>query len=247
MVVGSGRFDGLVGRLGRSTRLDPADRDAIAAWPSADRAVRAEDLMIDEGATPEACLLLLSGIAARIKLTRDGRRQILSFHFPGDLIDLQGLFLARADHGVQAITQARVAEIPTHSVLRAVRERPAIAQALWRDTLADASMLRERVLNLGRRDARARIAHLLCEVETRIAGAAAADPAGFDFPVTQEDIADATGLTPVHVNRTLRSLREEGVLDYRGGRVTMKDRARIAAIGQFDPAYLHLGGGTPRA
>ncbi len=235
--AGDARFGELIAKLSRFVPLDEADREAIHGWPLTERAVRAEDMLIDEGSRIEGCILLLSGIAARVKLTRDGRRQIVSFHFPGDLLDLPHLFFDRADHGVQAITNARVAHIPRAAMLRSMRERPMVHDALWRDTLVEASIAREWVLNLGRRDARARIAHLLCEIELRT-GAGRARGDGFYFPVTQEDIADATGLTSVHVNRTLRGLREEGALEYRGGRITVKDRARVESIAQFSPAYL---------
>lgn len=236
----AGRFNELLGKLKRLTHLDTQDCEAIAAWPASERALRAEDVLIDQGGSAESCFLLLSGIMARVKLIDDGRRQIVSFHFPGDLLDVQNLFFRVADHGVQALTPARVAELPKAAMLRTIRERPAVAEALWRDTLHDASLAREWMLNLGRRDARSRIAHLLCEIEYRLGGIARpGNGAGFYFPVTQEDIADATGLTAVHVNRTLRILREDGVLDYRSGRITIKDRERICRIARFDPAYLH--------
>ena len=139
---------------------------------------------------------------------------------------------------MQAITGARVVDVPKGAILRTLRERQNIAEAMWCDSLIDASIFREWVLNLGRRDARARIAHLLCEIEARISGSAGGRD-GFYFPVTQEDIADATGLTSVHVNRTLRGLREEGTLDYRSGQITMKDRDRIERIAGFNSGYLH--------
>lgn len=242
MVLGAGRSDELLRKLNRLNQLDAQDSEAVQAWPAAERPVRAEDMLIDEGRETESCMLLLSGILARIKLTPDGRRQIVSFHFPGDLLDLQSLFFRKADHSVQAITASRVVDLPKAAILRTIRERWGVAQALWRDTLLDASVFREWVLNLGRRDARSRIAHLLCEIEARLgktlAGAQFRGD-GFYFPVTQEDIADATGLTSVHVNRTLRSLREEGALEYRSGRITILDRERMVRIAQFDPAYLH--------
>jgi CRP-like cAMP-binding protein len=239
MAGNAATFDELLVKLRRLMPLSEPDAAAVLAWPTAVRRVSADEILVEEGSRVDGCLVLLSGIAARAKLTSDGRRQIVSFHFPGDLLDPQHLFLVRADHSVQAITTGSVALVPREAITQTLQARPSLAEALWRHTLVDASVAREWLLNIGRRNARARISHLLCEVCVRITSCQIGEHEAFHFPVTQEHIADATGLTPVHVNRVLRALKEDGVLDYRGGNIRVKDWDRLGGIAEFNPAYLH--------
>ena len=120
-----------------------------------------------------------------------------------------------------------------------VQERPAINEALWRDSLIDASIFREWVLNVGRRDAKARIAHMLCEFASRRQAAGLGSPERFELPMTQEQIGDATGLTPVHVNRMLHALAADGVIVRDQREVEITDWPKMRRIADFDPAYLH--------
>ena len=163
----------------------------------------------------------------------------MSFHLPGDLLDVQNLLLHASDHNVQAISDATLAWIPQDRLRMLTRERPAIADALWRDSLIDASIFREWVLNVGRRDARSRIAHMLCEFAVRREAAGLGSPERFDLPMTQEDIADATGLTPIHVNRMLHSLSADGVIARDKRHVHIVDWNRMRRVADFDAAYLH--------
>jgi CRP-like cAMP-binding protein len=199
---------------------------------------RLVDLVI-EGQTPPDCCLLVRGYAARYKQTACGARQIVSFHIRGDLLDIQHLLLERADHSIETITDASVAWIPKAALLNLARERPTIGTALWRDSLIDASIFREWVLNVGRRDAKSRIAHMLCEFVARCEAAGLGGAGTFDLPMTQNQIGEATGLTAVHVNRTLKALDAEGAVlrDRRQFRVL--DWDRLCAIADFDRAYLH--------
>ncbi len=226
-------------KLGLLAELDDLDRQAINALPATIQTVRNGHYLVRQGAQPTNCCLLLSGYACRNKVTADGGRQIVSFHIAGDILDLQHLHLSLADHNVQAISEAEVAWIPKSRLRAMARQRPALAEALWRDTLVDASIFREWVLNVGRRDAKARVAHLLCEFAVRCEAVGLGQAESFEWPLTQEQIADATGLTTVHVNRTLKALTVEGCIESQRGRYRTGDWAALRAAGGFDKIYLH--------
>ena len=230
---------GLASKLSRLNRLDTEDCEAINSLPTRVVSYDSSHRLVREGDIPSECCLLLEGYACRHKLTRDGARQIVSFHLPGDLLDIQHLQLDRADHNVETITPAVIAWIPAAAIRKVLHERPRVADAIWRDALIDGSIFREWVLNVGRRDGKARVAHLLCEFAARRKAAGLGDPERFDLPMTQEHIADATGLTPIHVNRMLRALTEEGVIARAGRNVHIVDWPRMRRVADFDPAYLH--------
>lgn len=232
-------YGALVAKLERLTTLDDADRAAIQALPLRVSIYPAGYFLVRESDTTEDCRILLSGYVCRHKLTGDGSRQIVSFHIPGDLLDLQHLLLRCADHNIQTITEAAVAWAPAVTIKALADARPRIAEAMWRDTLIEASIFRERVLNVGRRDAKSRVAHMLCEFAVRCEIAGLGTMTSFDLPMTQEHIADATGLTPVHVNRTLQMLGAEGIIERERRRITIADWQRLRDAGGFDPAYLH--------
>jgi CRP-like cAMP-binding protein len=229
----------LTKKLDRLGNLDSRDREALAALPYRLENVRAGDYLVREGRDTSDCCLLVEGYACRHKLTHEGARQIVSFHLPGDVLDLQHLLFSRADHNVQTITPASVAWIPASELKLVSQEHPRIGEALWRDTLIDASIFREWVLNVGRRDAKSRIAHMLCEFAARSQVAGLGPPERFQLPMTQEHIADATGLTPVHVNRMLRELREEGVIERTGREFRILDWDAMRSVADFDATYLH--------
>ena len=226
-------------KLERERAFDEADRDALAALPLKIRSVRAGAYVVREGDHPTHCCVLLEGYAYRHKLTKEGARQIVSLHMAGDIVDLQQVLLRRADHNVQTLTTARIGTVPSERLKLLVRERPAVAEALWLDTLVDASIFREWVLNVGRRDSRSRIAHMLCEFGVRAAAAGLSELGHFTLPMTQEQLADATGMTPVHVNRTLQLLGAEGLIDRDRRKVTVLDWQRLQHVADFRPEYLH--------
>jgi CRP-like cAMP-binding protein len=234
------RVAALVRKLSALGALDEQDVAALEALPWRDEICRAGSHLVREGARVTECCLLVSGYACRSKLTREGRRQIVSFHIPGDLLDLQNLLLPRTDHNIELITDATVAWVTIGALRNLAFERGNIGTALWRDTLVDASIFREWVLNVGQRTGRARVAHMLCEFAYRRAAAGIGETQDFDLPMTQEQIADATGMTPIHVNRMLAAMRAEGVISSHKRRVEIRDWAQIQRIADFDPAYLHL-------
>lgn len=196
--------------------------------------------IVRSGTTLSASTLLVEGIIGRYKVLADGQRQIMELHIAGDFVDLHGFLLKRLDHNVGAMTAVRVAMVP-HDALRGITEtHPHLGRMLWFSTLLDAAFHREKILSIGRRTALARIAHIFCELLVRLRIVGLANEAGYDLPLTQADLADTTGLTSVHVNRMLKKLRDENLLTFRGGHVTIGDWERLQRVAEFDPTYLHL-------
>ncbi|TFI56808.1 Crp/Fnr family transcriptional regulator [Sphingomonas parva] len=232
-------FESLIRKLERLNPLDEQDRAALRALPFKIVTDAAGSYLVRDGDAVTQCCLLLHGYACRNKMTSSGGRQIVSFHMAGDLLDVQHLLLPRADHNLQAITEVVTACIPIEALKAVVAVRPAVAEALWRDSLIDASVFREWVLNVGRRDAKSRIAHMLCEFAARCQAAGLGSAEGFDVPITQEQIADATGLTAVHVNRMLRELSEDGVISRKGRRISIVDWPGMQQVADFSRDYLH--------
>ena len=231
----------LIKKLGTRTRLSDDARQAVLALPFVERTYHPTNYLVREGDAPRRhCEFISEGFAVRQKLTANGGRQIVSIHLAGDFLDLQHLFLDVADHSVQALTELKVIGVERAALQRAALDHPTIGSALWIDALVDSSVYREWVMNIGRRDARARIAHLLCEVSLRMKSVGLTSAERFELPLTQEQLADAVGLTPVHVNRTLKSLVEDGVV-YRDKRyISFTDWNTVAMVGGFNPLYLHL-------
>ena len=230
----------LLQRLERWKLLAAEDRDAILSLPAVERRIEAGHFIVREGDEPRKTCLLLSGFAFRQKESATGRRQILSVHVKGDLIDLQNSLLGRADHNVQMLSTGRVAMIPVDAIRAIAFAHPAIGLSMWYETLVDGSIFREWIFNIGRRDARTRIAHLLCEFALLLQMADLGGPEGYELPMTQEQLADATGLTSVHVNRMLSSLTADNLISRTNRMVTIGNWAELARVGDFDPAYLHL-------
>lgn len=220
--------------------LDGEDIEAVLALPYRLIKFRAQEYIVREGDRPQSSCLILSGFAFRHKVAGNGGRQVFSIHMKGDMADLQNSLLGTADHNLQALTHVETALIPVEAVEKVAFERPAVGMAMWYETLVEASIFREWTLNVGRRNARTRAAHMLCEFALRLelAGLGARDD--YELPMTQEQLADALGLTSVHVNRTLMALREEGLIARSHRSVRIADWAGLARIGDFDSAYLHL-------
>jgi CRP-like cAMP-binding protein len=219
-------------------QLPADDRESLRALPFNTRAVDRDGFVIREGEKPTSCSIILAGSAFRQKVVHNGARQIISFHFPSEFIDLQSCLLAVNDHSVQAMTACKLATVPKDALLALLDRRPAIARAAWHDTLIEGAIFREWVVNVGRRNARARIAHLLCELAVRLQAAGEIRDV-YELPITQEQIADATGMTPVHTNRTIQALRKEGLISWSGGRLAVHDWAALRSIGDFSELYLH--------
>lgn len=220
--------------------LDAEDEKAVLSLPHKVRTLRAQQYIVRDGEKPTNSCLLLAGFAYRHKVTGEGARQIMSIHMKGDVVDLQNSLLRRSDHNVQALTDIEVAFMPVEAVQELAFERPLVGKAMWYETLVDASIFREWMLNVGRRDATTRTAHMLCEFAIRLEVAGLGAQCNYELPMTQEQLADALGLTSVHVNRTLKSLERGGYIQRSGRAVVIGDWKELAAVGDFDMNYLHL-------
>src|SRR5215216_1970442 len=220
--------------------LSEDERDVLRTVNGTIKSVGPRQDLVREGDRPFECCLILEGFAYRYKQTEDGKRQIFSFHIPGDIPDLQSLHLDVMDHSLSSLPACTAMFIP-HEVIRDMTRRcPRIGDAFWRDTLIDGAVFREWILNLGRREAYGRMAHLLCELYVRLRAVGLTNGDGYAFPLTQAEFGDALGLSTVHVNRTLQELRGEGLIALRAGLVTVLDWDRLKGAGEFDPTYLHL-------
>jgi CRP-like cAMP-binding protein len=231
----------LIRRLAYWAELGSADEEAIRSLPHKTRKLERNAYIVRErDRTSHACLIV-SGFAIRLKIVASGARQIVSVHMKGDMVDLQNAFLGVADHSVQLLTTSEIALIPRDAIRTLALEYPRVGQAMWLDTLVDGSIFREWIANVGRRDAHTRLAHLLCELSLRLKVAGLGKATEYELPLTQEQLADCTGLTPVHVNRTLKMLEAEGLIERRSSRsVIIGDWAKLAEAGDFDSTYLHL-------
>jgi CRP-like cAMP-binding protein len=219
--------------------LTAEDEDAIKALPYKPRKLEAQSYTMREGDRPDKCAVLVTGYAFRHKLTGDGERQILSIHIPGEALDFQNLFLGESDHNVQMLTRGDVVEVPSPAIEQLVLDYPNLGRAILINTLVDASIFREWVLNIGRRDARSRIAHLLCEFSYRLALQDLDTSGVYELPMTQEQLADATGLTAVHVNRVLKALEAEGLIQRTRRIISFPNWQQLRDVGDFNPRYLH--------
>jgi CRP-like cAMP-binding protein len=230
----------LVRNLELRAPLPEADRQAVLELPYTLRTLEAATYTVREADPPEHCAVLISGFAYRQKLTGEGLRQIVGLQIPGDALDFQNIFFDVADHSVQMLTRGEVASVPRAAFQTLARERPAIGHAILIKILVEASIFREWVLNVGRRDSRARLAHLLCELGIRLDASGLAEEYGYELPMTQEQLADAVGLTPVHVNRTLKALEAEGLITRSKRNISFPDWERMRSVGDFNQRYLHL-------
>jgi CRP-like cAMP-binding protein len=195
--------------------------------------------VLREGDRIQEVSVLVEGFAQRQKHTSEGTRQIVSFGVAGDPLDFDCLFLGEPDFSVQMCTAGTIACVRSEAINALIDHRPEVGRAITASLLADAAIFQEWVVNTGRRDARQRIAHLLCEILVRVRAQGIYSGA-FELPFTQEQIADATGLTSVHVNRILRQLTSEGAI-YRDGRmISIPNWDLLQEIGDFDPRFLHM-------
>lgn len=233
----------LVRKVASVAKLSAEERHALENLPMAVRAIPARQDIVRIGDRPSHCCLVLSGFAFRYKLVGDGRRQILNVHVPGDIPDLQSLHLPVLDHNLAALTPLTAGFIHHDAVHEVSARFPRITGALWRDTLVDAAILRERIVSIGQRDGLTRTAHFLCEIFMRLAAVGLASDRATAMPITQVEIADALGLSPVHMNRMVRELRERRLVTLDGQRLEILDWDALARLGDFDPTFLHLDPG----
>jgi CRP-like cAMP-binding protein len=232
--------DKLLLKLRARDVVSPDEEQVLAGCVAEIRHFAPGKMIVRARTTLDVSTLLIDGIVCRYKDLADGQRQILELHVGGDFLDLHGFLLKQLDHNVAAITAIRVAFVPHEALLRLTQTDAHLTRLMWFSTLLDSAIHREKILSVGRRDAEARVAHILCELYMRLRVVGLADEGGYALPLTQADLGDATGLTSVHVNRMLKRLREEGLLTFRNGRVDIQDWEGLQRAAEFDPTYLYL-------
>jgi CRP-like cAMP-binding protein len=236
-------IDVLIRKLERYGAISGPERTFLAQAVS--RVVEYEpgQNIVNEGSGPAESCLVLDGFAGRIKLLPAGTRQILAFHIPGDFCDLHSFLLKRMDHGIEALSRCKIAKVPHEKIAEITDRFPSLTRALWWDTALDAAIHREWMVGMGRRSAYEQIAHLLCEMLLRLRAVGLVQDDSFDLPLSQEHLGDASGLSVVHVNRTLQALRRGNLVISNGRRITIPDLQALKEAADFDPAYLQMKGG----
>ena len=230
----------LIRKLESIATLSQEERHAIASLPVRIQALEARQDIVRDGDKPSHCCLILDGWASRYKLLSQGKRQILSFHIAGDIPDLQSLHVPTMDHSLATVTKATVAFIPHESLRELAACHPNIGALLWRDTLIDAGIFREWMTSIGRRSAFERIAHLFCEMYVKLQAVGLGGEYRCPMPITQIDLADALGLTSVHVNRVLQEMRGRTLVTLRSRTLVIEAWDELLRASEFDPTYLHL-------
>ncbi|RZI60873.1 MAG: Crp/Fnr family transcriptional regulator [Zymomonas sp.] len=232
--------DLFIRRLLLRSNLNLHEQEAIRSLPRISVRVHARRDFVLPGATVDHVSLVVAGVAARFDLMRDGSRAIAQFFVAGDVCDLPSLVAPRAGWGLTALSQVQLVQIPLDALRRLVSAYPEIGAAFWRDSAADAGVLAKWVGNMGRKDAKARVAHLFCEMAVRIEATGLGTRERFALDITQEQIGDAMGLTPVHINRTLMALREDNLIFLHSHVVEVIDWERLVSFAGFDEVFLLL-------
>ncbi len=230
----------LIRKLEQFGTLSSGERRVLEALPIDLRQIEADQELVRDGQRLSHCMLLLSGVVCDYRTLQDGGRQILNFHFPGDILDLPSLLLGKLDYSIGSLTSVEVTPVAHVTLLDWTERHPRLGRLLWQDTLMDAAVFREWVVNIGRRSAYARIAHLLCEMAARLHAVGLMHGDTCDLPIASTELADATSLSIVHVSRVLQQLRNKNLVELRGKALVMLDWEGLKQAASFDPAYLHL-------
>lgn len=227
-------------KLSAFTKLSSDDREALDKVSRRVRVVEPRRDLISEGDRPTHVHLTLQGWAARYKTLPDGKRQIVGLFVPGDFCDLNIYILKTMDHSIGAVTRLKVAAIMPEEMEELTAKHPRVTQALLWQELVTAATQREWMLNMGQRSAYERLAHLFVELYLRLRTVGLTQNGSCDFPLTQTDLAEATGLTSVHVNRMLQELRGDGLIELERKKLRIPDLERLMDVSMFNPNYLHL-------
>jgi CRP-like cAMP-binding protein len=230
----------LLRKLANFTTLSEAESSAVQECCGDAIEVASREDVISQGDLTGGVKLLLQGFACRYKVLEDGRRQIVAYFVPGDLCDLRVFILKRMDHSIGAVGPSRVATIAPHDILRLTDTFPNLTRALWWSTLVEEAISREWLVNMGQRNALARMAHLFCELLVRFRAVDLNVGNSCTLPLTQLELAETLGLSAVHVNRTLQELRREKLITLEGGTLTIENFDKLAQVSFFNPDYLHL-------
>lgn len=223
----------------RRDKLSQVDLMIIENAITEVRDLSARRTILRAGERPDFSVFLIEGVMCRYMDGRDGKRQLVAIHLPGDFIDLHAYPLTYLDHDNATITACKVGIVSHDTVAWIQRDHPQLAYMLWFSTLLDAAMHREWIFRMGRLNASGRLAHFLAETHLRMAAIGRVDADTFPLPLTQSDLAEAIGVTPVHLNRSLNQLRLQGLADVRDGQCTISDKTELYRRGEFDPSYLY--------
>ncbi len=234
----AGSTDAFARKLGAFVALSAMELDVLARLHRRRRSFAAGRDLVHQGQSEQAAYILTSGWVCSYKSQPDGSRQIIDFQIPGDFLGLRSILLHTSDHGIEPIVRIEAAEVLRQDLLDAFAHTPRLATAVLWAASRDEAMVVEHLVGLGRRSASERMAHMLLELGARLALVGMGDKAGYDCPLTQYHLADALGLSAVHVNRVLRQLREEGLVTFQGGHVAFNDYTGLVALAEFDPTYL---------
>lgn len=227
-------------KLRQRTRISSEEERVIRDLVSETRRLRADEVVVRAGEELNSCILLLDGWMARAKDLPGGERQFTELHIGGDFADLHGFTLKRLDHDVLTLSECAIGIVPHERLQRIVDEFPRLTRVYWFMTNVDAAIHRETALSLGQRSAISRMAHLFCELYLRLQVVGRARDSGYEFPLTQRELAECLGLTVVHANRTLQELRRRGLVELENRRLSILDRRGLEGLSEFDPAYLYL-------
>lgn len=230
----------MIRKLESNITLTAEEKQALQELPVQTVDVKSNQDIVKIGDQPSHCCLVLEGFSCVYKLTLEGKRQIMALHIPGDMPDLQSLHLKVVDINIASISPCKLGYIQHQDMQLLCERHPRLTAAFWRETLVDASIFREWLLNVGQREGYSRIAHLICELMLRLQAVGLAEEKTFNMPITQTELADATGMTPVHVNRVLQALRANGLIISDKKLITIPDWQKIQEAGDFDSLYLHL-------
>ena len=233
-------LDTFFNRLERRDEVGTEERAALSELFRREKVLSPGEEVVGDGQRPGRSTLLLSGFAARSKLMSSGERQITAFHVPGDFVDLHSFLIKEMDHAVVAITAITITEVGHEDLERVTERFPHLTRLLWLMTLLDSAVHREWLVGMGRLSALARAAHIFCEMGVRLEAVGLGRASDYEFPITQTDLADAMGLSAVHVNRVVQDLRSRGLLVWQANHVQLPDPQQLRNLAEFDPRYLHL-------
>jgi CRP-like cAMP-binding protein len=228
-------------RLLRHSELTDREQTAILGLSCHPAQMRPRQDIVSPGRIVDHACLIGKGLAARFDQMRNGRRQTTALHIPGDMADLHSVVRPKARWSITALAPTTVLRVPHVELRRLADTHQGIALAFWRDASIDASTIAKWLVCIGQKNARERVAHLFCEMGVRLETAGFGARHAFDLPMTQDQIADAVGITAVHLNRTMQDLRSTSIFSFNGGLVEISDWSAFAAIADFDPTYMELG------
>lgn len=235
-----GPLQALVTSLSLRDEIDPEEAALLDGLSFRRRQLRKGEELVAQHSRPTESCVVLSGVTAREVLLDDGKRQITALHIPGDFVDLHAFLLKVMDHSVVALNDCEAAYVPHRDLLRVMERSPHLGRLLWLSTVVDGAIQRAWITSAGRRSATAHFGHLICELYLRLEAVGLASEGRFEFPVPQNELADALGFSLVHVNRTLQDLRATGLVSWKGSAVGILDFDGLARMSQFDPTYLNL-------